>query len=433
MPTYLKLLYDNYLGSGKVTTDTRSIEAGSLFFALKGPRFNGNRFARQALDRGCRLAVVDDEALKGEEGCIWVPDALEALQVLARHHRSMLQIPVIGITGTNGKTTTKELITAVLSKKYKVWSTKGNLNNHIGVPLTLLSIPPGTEIAVVEMGANHPGEIRALCRIALPNHGLITNVGRAHIEGFGSFEGVKKTKGELYRFLKDTGGEIFVNTGDEVLLEMLGNYPYIGYGRGKEGVVSASGAGAHPLLSFELTTSRTKSLKVDTRMTGLYNLENFLAAASIGHYFGVDEELVKQAFETYEPDNNRSQFTQTTRNKVLVDAYNANPSSMKVALDNFAAMEHPNKLLILGGMKELGASGPLEHQVLIESLTGMRFEACYLVGEEFEEFVPDDERFNWFATSSALKDELAGKTISGALVLVKGSRANRLEEVVELL
>ncbi len=433
MPTYLKLLYDNYLGAGKVTTDTRHLEAGSLFFALKGPRFDGNRFARHALEQGCSLAVVDDEVLKGVEGCVWVPDVLEALQALARYHRSMLQIPVIGITGTNGKTTTKELITAVLSKKYRVWSTKGNLNNHIGVPLTLLSIPPGTEVAVVEMGANHPHEIRALCRIALPNHGLITNVGMAHIEGFGSFEGVKKTKGELYRFLKDTGGEIFVNTGNDILLEMLGSYPYIGYGRGKEAVVTSSGAEAHPLLSFKLTTSRVKDLSIVTRMTGLYNLENLLAAASIGHYFGVDEPLVKEAFEAYVPENNRSQFVQTARNQVLVDAYNANPSSMKVALDNFAAIDHPHKLLILGGMKELGESNAREHKALIDSVVQMHFETCYLVGEEFEKFVPNEERFSWLATTDALKDELVKRVISGALILVKGSRANQLEEVVELL
>ncbi len=433
MQSDLQFIYEHYLQSGSVTTDTRDIVPGSIFFALKGPRFDGNRFVAQALEQGSSLAVVDDKTLKGKSGCLWVPDVLQALQSLARYHRKMLQIPVIGITGTNGKTTTKELVTAVLSKKYKVWSTKGNLNNHIGVPLTLLSIPPGTEVAVVEMGANHPGEIRDLCQIAFPNHGLITNVGMAHLEGFGSFEGVKKTKGELYRFLMEAGGEIFINTGDSNLLGMVGDYPYIGYGEGKDAVVSASSAQASPLLSFQLTTSRVVDLKIDTRLTGLYNLDNFLAAASIGHYFGVDETLVKQAFEGYVPQNNRSQFTQTQRNQVLVDAYNANPSSMKVALENFSAIDHPHKYLILGGMKELGNSNMNEHQSLMAGLMKMTFEGCFLVGEEFENLIPVDARFCWFPNTAELKKSLLKNEISGAMVLIKGSRANQLEQVMDCL
>ncbi len=433
MQSDLNFIYEYFLQSGKVTTDTRTIEPGSIFFALKGPSFDGNRFAFEALKKGSSLAVVDDEGLKDAEGCIWVPNALKALQSLARHHRNLIQIPVIGITGTNGKTTTKELVTSVLSKKYRVWSTQGNLNNHIGVPLTLLSIPPGTEVAVVEMGANHPGEIRALCQIAAPNHGLITNVGVAHLEGFGSFEGVKKTKGELYRYLMDSGGEVFVNTGAPELIQMVGDYPFIGYGQGQEAVVKAANPSANPFLRFQLTTSRVKDMAIETRLTGVYNLENFLAAASVGHYFGVEEELVKQAFESYIPRNNRSQFNETERNQVLVDAYNANPSSMKVALDNFSGMSHPHKRLIIGGMKELGKTSLDEHRMLVEQLLKMSFETCYLVGKEFESHLPDDPRFEWFPDTETLSAALAGAKISDALVLIKGSRANRLEEVLSLL
>ncbi|MFO8002001.1 MAG: UDP-N-acetylmuramoyl-tripeptide--D-alanyl-D-alanine ligase, partial [Marinilabilia sp.] len=333
-------LYEVYLESGIISTDTRKLVPGSIFFALKGDRFDGNRFAREALKQGCRLAVVDDAALKGEPGCFVVPDVLEALQQLAGYHRRNLRIPVIGITGSNGKTTTKELITSVLSQKFKVWHTPGNLNNHIGVPLTLLSMKADTEIAVVEMGANHIGEIAALCEIARPDHGLITNVGNAHLEGFGSFEGVRQGKGELYTFLKRTGGEIFINIDNHWLLDMVGDYPWIGYGTGNEAVVKGSNASAGPLLSFELTTSRVDRMPVNTNLLGLYNLENLLAAASIAHYFGVEEELVREAFENYLPENNRSQFMNTAQNRLLLDAYNANPSSMKAALDHFSTIDH---------------------------------------------------------------------------------------------
>ncbi|WP_234408425.1 UDP-N-acetylmuramoyl-tripeptide--D-alanyl-D-alanine ligase [Marinilabilia salmonicolor] len=251
-------IYEIFLQSGKVSTDTRHIIPGSIFFALKGERFDGNKFAKEALNKGSVLAVVDDASLNDEEGCCLVPDVLKTLQNLALHHRRKLNIPVIGITGTNGKTTTKELLAAVLAKKYNVWFTQGNFNNHIGVPLTLLSIPPGTQISVVEMGANHVGEIAGLCAIARPDHGLITNVGKAHLEGFGSFEGVKKGKGELYSFIKENGGEIFINVDNPHLMEMIGEYPWIGYGTGEGAVVKASDVSADPLLHFLLTTSRLR-------------------------------------------------------------------------------------------------------------------------------------------------------------------------------
>jgi len=426
-------LYEFFLECGKVSTDTRNIIPGSLFFALKGKRFDGNFFAKEALNAGCRLAVVDDENLKGEKDCFWVPDVLKALQELARLHRQKMNIPVIGITGSNGKTTTKELIAAVLAKKFKVWHTQGNLNNHIGVPLTLLSMPPATRIAIIEMGANHAGEIAKLCKIALPDHGLITNVGKAHLEGFGSFEGVKKAKGELYDFLKKTGGEIFINVDNPDLLEMVGHYPWIGYGTGEDAVVKAENVSADPMLSFELTTSRVMRMRITTRLTGLYNKDNVLAAASVAHYFGVEEELVKEALESYEPKNNRSQLFHTSRNQILLDAYNANPTSMKAALDNFRAMSHHRKVLIIGGMKELGSDSLSEHRNLITEISELDFTVCFLTGPEFKDIVPATNRFVWYDNTVSLKEALRKADISGALILVKGSRANRLEEVVEVL
>lgn len=429
----ISALYEVYLETGKVSTDTRALAPGSMFFALKGERFDGNKFFRLALENGCKLAVVDDEKLKDEPGCFWVPDVLKALQGLARYHRQKLRIPVIGITGSNGKTTTKELLAAVLGKKYKVWFTQGNLNNHIGVPLTLLSIPPGTQIAIVEMGANHVGEIADLCKIALPNHGLITNVGKAHLEGFGSFEGVKKGKGELYDFLKQEGGEIFVNVSNPHLMEMVGDYPWIGYGKGTEAVVSATNVSSHPLLSLDLKTSRVSGFQINTCLTGIYNLDNVLAAASVGHYFGVEEELVKEAVESYVPENNRSQFYNTGRNQVLLDAYNANPTSMKVAIENFKSIPHENKVLVLGSMKEMGAESMDEHKDLIKQVLNVEFATCYLTGKEFKEVLPDDSRIEWYENTESLKSAVEKAGIKDSLVLIKGSRANRLEVIADVL
>jgi len=426
-------LYEVFLQSGKISTDTRQIIPGSIFFALKGERFDGNKFAIMALNNGCVLAVVDDKSLENKEGCFWVPDVLKTLQNLGNYHRRQLRIPFIGITGSNGKTTTKELVAAVLSRKYNVWCTQGNFNNHIGVPLTLLEIPPATQIAVIEMGANHVGEIAELCNIAQPDHGLITNVGKAHLEGFGSFEGVKKGKGELYAFLKQSGGEIFINVDNEHLTGMIGDYPWIGYGKGKDAVVKASEVSAEPLLKFLLTTSRVERMPVQTCLMGLYNLDNVLAAASVGHYFGVEEELVKDAVENYVPNNNRSQYFNSGKNQVLLDAYNANPSSMSVALENFNAISHAKKILILGGMKELGFDSQKEHLRLLKTLESIDFEACYLTGNEFKEMLPDDDRFQWFKETAELRKYLKNNKVRDALILIKGSRANRLESVAEVL
>ncbi|SFE64498.1 UDP-N-acetylmuramoyl-tripeptide--D-alanyl-D-alanine ligase [Thermophagus xiamenensis] len=426
-------LYEAYLASGKVITDTRKLEPESIYFALKGQHFDGNNFAKEALSSGCRLAVVDDERLKNEKGCFWVPNALKMLQNLARYHREKLSIPVIGITGSNGKTTTKELIAAVLKKKYNVWYTQGNLNNHIGVPLTILSMPPQTQVAIIEMGANHIGEIAGLCQIAKPNHGLITNIGKAHLEGFGSFNGVKKGKGELYDFLKKTGGEIFVNVDNPDLLEMLGDYPWIGYGSGSKAVVRAEEISASPMLSFNLTTSRVSGLRINTHLIGKYNKDNVLAAASVAHYFGVEESLVKAALEEYVPKNNRSQFLNTGRNHVILDAYNANPSSMQVALSNFKEMEHPFKVIILGSMKELGEDSKKEHYALLTDLEKLDVEVCFLIGEEFKGIIPANNRFKWYKDTKDLQEALKAASLNNALVLVKGSRANELETVVDFL
>ncbi|MFW6371388.1 MAG: UDP-N-acetylmuramoyl-tripeptide--D-alanyl-D-alanine ligase, partial [Bacteroidota bacterium] len=332
------------------------------------------------------------------------------------------------------KTTTKELIASVLSKKYNVWFTRGNFNNHIGVPLTLLSIPPLADIVVVEMGANHIGEIAQLCEIALPNHGLITNIGHAHIEGFGSIEGVMKGKGELYDFLKKNGGEIFINVDNERLMNMVGGYyPWIGYGTGEGAVVKGSHVSAKPFLKFQLTTSRVDELPVETQLLGAYNLENALAAASVGYYFGIEETMIKEAISDYQPANNRSQFYDTGKNKVLLDAYNANPSSMKVALEHFKNTPHPRKILILGSMKELGEESLQEHQCLIRRVLELEFSSCFLTGPEFEPLVPDDHRFVWCRETQELKKALKLVCISDALILVKGSRANKLEEVIDVL
>jgi UDP-N-acetylmuramoyl-tripeptide--D-alanyl-D-alanine ligase len=296
-----------------------------------------------------------------------------------------------------------------------------------------LSIPPGTQIAIVEMGANHKGEITQLCNIALPNHGLITNVGKAHLEGFGSIEGVKEAKGELYAFLKKTGGEIFVNVDSSLLLEMVADYPWIGYGKSEKAIVKAEKITTDPLLSFDLSTSRVQGYRINTCLIGLYNVDNVLAAASVAHYFGVEEELVKNAVENYIPKNNRSQFFNTGRNQVLLDAYNANPSSMKVALENFSNIKHSKKVLVLGSMKELGANSCEEHEELIREVRNIEFDTCYLTGVEFRELVPDDRKFCWFKDTNNLKSALDNAKISDALFLIKGSRLNHLEQVVDVL
>jgi UDP-N-acetylmuramoyl-tripeptide--D-alanyl-D-alanine ligase len=431
----MEQLYDAYIQHRIVTTDSRNCPPGSIYFALRGDRFNGNDFALSALKTGCALAVVDDIRIKNEPGCLFVPDSLKALQDLALMHRQKAGALIIGITGTNGKTTTKELLAAVLSKKYKTWFTQGNFNNHIGVPLTLLSMPVDTEVAVVEMGASHPLEIDFLCRIAQPDMGLITNVGKAHLQGFGSFEGVMKTKAELYEFLKSNNKVVFVNSDNDFLRNMLGEVflEVVRYGSGGDCFVAGSHAIANPFLSFDWEARGSIRQQVSMRLSGLYNFENALAAIAVGAYLKVQPDDINDALSYYKPVNHRSQIIKTDSNTVILDAYNANPTSMAVALDGFERMPYENKVLILGGMRELGRESEAEHRLLVKRLLTMEFVKCWLVGEEFSGMVPLDARFSFAVNGEELCDELIVNTINNSLVLVKGSRAHKLERVTAYL
>lgn len=424
----LEAIYRIFLEHPQITIDSRKIEYGSIFFALKGANFNGNAYAHTALEKGASFAVVDEPEFAGHERIILVENVLETLQGLARLHRQTLGIPVMAITGTNGKTTTKELVSAVLAKKYNLISTKGNLNNHIGVPLTLLSLQPETQFAVVEMGANHPGEIDALCRIALPNFGLITNVGRAHLEGFGSFEGVVRTKSELYRFLAQNDGTVFINNANPHLAEQAINVKTIGYTTAKnfdglEGEI----INADPFLQFKVLFSKGW-LYIKTNLVGGYNLENALAAAAIGEYFGIDPTEITSAIEGYQPDNNRSQMVITTRNRLLMDAYNANPSSTRAALENFDRIVAPKKGVILGDMLELGAVSQDEHQKIVDFLGTLKLDLVYLVGPHYSACnVPSS--FRDFNHSEDLASFLKNAGLSEYLFLIKGSRGMKLETI----
>jgi len=431
----MEQLYDAYLQHRSVTTDSRNCPVGSIYFALRGDRFDGNDFALSALKSGCALAVVDDIRIKDEPGCLFVPDSLKALQNLAMMHRQKSGVLIIGVTGTNGKTTTKELLAAVLSKKYKTWFTQGNFNNHIGVPLTLLSMPVDTEVAVVEMGANHPHEIDFLCRIARPDMGLITNVGKAHLQGFGSFEGVMKTKAELYEFLKRNSGIVFLNADNDYLKTMLGDITteVVRYGTAGKCFVKGSNALASPFLSFNWEASGVKKQHVSMLLSGSYNFENALAAIAVGLYFKVSADEINSALCHYRPVNHRSQILTTDSNTVILDAYNANPTSMAAALDGFEKMSHNRKVLIIGGMRELGQESESEHRLLVNRLLTMEFEKCWLVGEEFSGLVPSDARFLFAANGDELCDGLKIKTFNNSLVLVKGSRAHKLERVTAYL
>lgn len=428
----IKELYGIFLKYPKISTDSRRIEKDTLFFALKGENFNGNKYASTALEYGAAYSVIDEAEYKTGDRYILVDNVLSALQELARYHRQKLGLPIIAITGTNGKTTTKELVTAVLSMKFRVDYTQGNLNNHIGVPLTLLSMNSSTQIGVVEMGANHPGEIAALCEIALPDFGLITNVGKAHLEGFGSFEGVKRTKAELYHFIQQRKGKVFLNTANDHLREMAGVVETIGYktrneGDGIEGELLQSS----PTMVFQVKFPKGW-LYIKSHLAGGYNLENALAAVCIGNYFGVTPLEIAQAIETYKPSNNRSQFINTAHNQVIMDAYNANPSSMDAALENFKTFDTPLKGVILGDMLELGEASHEEHQKIVDKLVTMNLGLVLLVGTEFSRCrVPSD--FHLFADNILLINYLNNISPKGFLFLVKGSRGMKLENVIDML
>ncbi|MCL1821541.1 MAG: UDP-N-acetylmuramoyl-tripeptide--D-alanyl-D-alanine ligase [Prolixibacteraceae bacterium] len=425
-------IYACYLQNPAIVTDSRKAVQGTIFFALKGENFNGNDFASAALKNNASYAVVDEQPAFSDSRLIVVDNALATLQQLAVFHRRKLQIPIIAITGTNGKTTTKELTTAVLAQKYKVQSTQGNLNNHIGVPLTLLSFKPNIEIGVVEMGANHLGEIDFLCRIAQPNYGLITNVGKAHLQGFGDMEGVIRAKSELYRYLESKNGTVFINGENQHLKTVAGNrLTKIFYGNSENSRLHCETTGAHPFLKLRIGFP-SETIELETQLAGVYNFENVMAAAAIGAHFDVSPEMIKTAIQNYFPSNNRSQLVKTDTNKILLDAYNANPTSMAASIKNFLAIDDPDKIMVLGDMLELGDSSPAEHQHIIDLLTNSGAPQVFLVGEQFGK-TRRPSNFRIFDSAACLAAFLAGNVISGKLILIKGSRGIGLEKIMDVL
>ena len=431
-------LYEIFLEHPYISTDTRVIKKNSVFFALRGEKFDGNKFAKEALDKGAAFAVIDNVAFKEDERFLVVDNVLTALQQLASHHRQQLDLPVIAITGSNGKTTTKELTHAVLSKKFATYATKGNLNNHIGVPLSLLEMNADTEIAVIEMGANHQGEIAALCKIANPDFGLITNVGKAHLEGFGGFEGVKKGKGELYNFIASKGGTIFINADNVDLLSMAekaGVKDKVYYGTKQE--YACWGKVKEEFPSLEIvwrTTLISKEYSIRANLTGGYNLENIMAAVCIGNYFGVEAGKINSAVEEYIPSNNRSQVVTKGSNTIILDCYNANPTSMTAALVNFSGMKAKKKVAILGDMLELGNESETLHRTVIEQVGGISADEIILIGKEFTSALQKEKiKCLSFATTDEAKVYLTAHKFQDAAILVKGSRGSRLEKLFEVL
>ncbi|MFA0961446.1 UDP-N-acetylmuramoyl-tripeptide--D-alanyl-D-alanine ligase [Roseivirga sp. BDSF3-8] len=425
----METLYTHFLNSTGVSTDTRQIREGNLFFALKGPNFNANVFAGDALDKGAALAVIDDEAYAKDSRYLVVDDVLGTLQGLARHHRRQLEVPVIGLTGSNGKTTTKELIREVLKAKYVVYATEGNLNNHIGVPLTLLRVPKGTEIVVVEMGANKVGDIRELCEIAEPTHGLITNIGRAHLEGFGGIEGVLRGKTELFDFLLKNKGQVFINTQDEKLKHMVKRfqdkqaltYP------GEEDYYHCSLSGEAPYIKI-----RTEGgLEVETNLIGSYNFGNVAVALCLGKYFEVPEKDAAENLGAYIPSMNRSQIVTRGKSRIIMDAYNANPDSMRAALTNLSAMPGDRKGAILADMFELGPESEDRHREIGEMLKLLGIEEVMLCGEAMAAAAEEVPGAHYFKTREGLADFLKTHTFDNVTLLVKGSRGMKLESITE--
>jgi UDP-N-acetylmuramoyl-tripeptide--D-alanyl-D-alanine ligase len=433
----LHQLYNHFLTHPLVCTDTREIKHNSIFFALKGDDFNANQFAEQAINAGCSLAIIDEEQYKKDDRYLLVDDVLTALQELANYHRRHLTIPIISITGTNGKTTSKELVNAVLSQKYKVQATKGNLNNHIGVPLTLLSITNEHEMAIIEMGANHQGEIAMLCNIAEPDFGMITNIGKAHLEGFGGVEGVIKAKSEMYKYIQQKNGKLFVNADNDLLMNLSEGINKIKYGTNTENDFVGQFIESNPFVKLKCkaktdTSDLADKATISTQLIGKYNFENILAAACIGNYFNVSEEEIKTGLENYVPSNNRSQVMQTKNNLLLLDAYNANPSSMNSAIENFAQMNQPNKMVILGDMLELGEDSEKEHSAIIDLLEKKNITNVILVGSLF---MKTGNKINakTFSTSTETLEYLKEISPKNFTILIKGSRGIKLEKVVEVL
>jgi UDP-N-acetylmuramoyl-tripeptide--D-alanyl-D-alanine ligase len=423
-------LHTLFLQDPQIFTDTRESVDGGLFFALRGEHFNGNTFAGQALLKGARFAVVDEKMHPADPRYIYVKNALKTLQELASFHRKKLGIPVVAITGSNGKTTTKELCAAILSKKYTVVATKGNRNNAIGVPLTLLQFRNNTDLGIIEMGTNHPGEIKKLCALADPDYGLITNVGKAHLEGFGSLEGVKQEKAELYRYLEKKNGKIFLHSDNKDLLRMAGKKTKaILYGSSDSLSLKGEIVQSAPFLTVKVWFPEKVSY-VKSQLTGTYNFENILASACVGKYFGVEPSLIQQAIREYKPENYRSQFFVKGSNKIIIDAYNANPTSMQASVSHFMQMKGKNKCLILGDMLELGRNALTEHQKIVSMIEPVPFAHVFLVGSLFSQMtVP--EIFSVFETTESLAEYLKKNPLTDSFIFIKGSRSIGLEKILD--
>ena len=413
-------LYKIYKSNPKICTDTRKIEKESLFFALKGENFNGNKFATKAISDGCSFAIIDEKKYCTNNKCILVENVLETLQNLAKHHRKQLSIPIVGITGTNGKTTSKELIHAVLSSGKNCYATKGNLNNHIGVPLSILEINKNHEIAIIEMGANHIGEITALCKIARPNFGVITNIGKAHLEGFGSFEGVIQAKSELYNYIQKNNGNVFVNNEAELLIELADNIRKTTYG--KKGDCKGNISEITPFIGLVFGEE-----KIQSKLLGDYQFYNIMLAVCIGKHFGIADKNIKLAIESYTPKNNRSEIIKTKSNTIILDAYNANPSSMTAMLYAFDKQNYDNKLCILGDMLEMGETSLKEHQEIIDLANELKLESIF-IGEEFSEL-----NKNAYRNIEGFSQYLENNPINNKTILLKGSRGIALEKLISLL
>ena len=424
----IERIYELYKGAYTVTTDSRTITPGCVFVALKGEHFDGNDFALKVADEGIAACVIADRKdLPKHERLFVVDDSLKALQELARHHRERLGLPIIGITGTNGKTTTKELVSAVLSKKYNIVFTQGNFNNQLGVPLTLLRIRPDAEIAVVEMGASHPGDINELTDLGEPNYGIITNIGRAHLRDFGGYEGVIKTKNEMYQYIAAHKGLLFVNKDNDLLMGLAKDINKVTYGTCQEADTIGKMLSANPYLSVEWN-----GYKIDTQLVGDYNYENVMAAICIGTYFKVADKDIVEALSSYHPTNNRSQVIETGKNRVVMDAYNANPTSMSHAIKNFRNICKDANLLILGDMLELGEESEMEHKNIIELLKDLKFKNVFLVGSEFAK-VSEYSGFSTFENVEELIKHLASRPVSGHDILVKGSNGIHLSKLIDSL
>lgn len=433
----IEQLYDIYRQHPVVSTDTRQLPAGCLFFALKGGNFDANKFAAQALENGAAYAVIDNPAFQTSDRCLLVPDTLEALQQLANYHRRQFDIPVIAIGGSNGKTTTKELVSSVLNCHYPCHFTKGNLNNHIGVPLTLLSMPLDTEVAVIEMGTNQPGDIEQLCRIALPTHGLLTNIGKEHLEGFGSLEGVKKAEAELFDFLRDHHGCVFVNLSEKYLKTMATrNRMKVGYLRSdtlvpENGVIEVKQLESMPFVRVAFLSDDGPTMEVQTKLFGKHNFNNIMTAIALGVYFKVPAQKIKSALENYIPSNNRSQLIQRGTTTILLDAYNANPSSMQPALESLRDLPAQRRVAIMGDMLELGDDSLKEHEDILRFAAKQGFDQIVLVGKEFGHTAFARHGALHFADNTAAKAWFTGQNFDNTLILIKGSRGIRLEKLLE--